>query len=41
MDSLITAAARAIAAQDILGPLKGRRLRNDQPALALRSIATG
>src|SRR5579872_1684800 len=39
MDSLITAAARALAAGDILGALKRVALRNDAPALALRGIA--
>jgi hypothetical protein len=39
MDSLITAAARALAAGDVLGVLKRVGLRNDAPALALRGIA--
>ena len=39
MDSLITAAARALAAGDPLGALKRIALRNDPPALALRGIA--
>ncbi len=39
MDSLITAAARALAAGDPLGTLKWVALRNDAPALALRGIA--
>jgi hypothetical protein len=39
MDSLITAAARALAAGDPLGALKHVALRNDPPALALRGIA--
>jgi hypothetical protein len=39
MDSLITAAARALAAGDLLGTLKRVSLRNDAPALALRGIA--
>ena len=39
MDSLITAAARALAAGDPLGALKRVSLRNDPPALALRGIA--
>jgi hypothetical protein len=39
MDSLITAAARALAAGDLLGVLKRVGLRNDAPALALRGIA--
>ncbi|HEX4861604.1 MAG TPA: hypothetical protein VFV07_10235 [Rhizomicrobium sp.] len=39
MDSLITAAARALAAGDILGALKRVALRNDPPALALRGMA--
>jgi len=38
MDSLITAAARAIAAGDPLGALKRVALRDDAPALALRGI---
>src|SRR5580693_2540923 len=38
MDSLITAAARALAAGDALGALKRVALRNDAPALALRGI---
>ena len=39
MDSLITAAARALAAGDPLGALNRVALRNDAPALALRGIA--
>jgi len=39
MDSLITAAARALAAGDALGALKRVSLRDDPPALALRGIA--
>jgi tetratricopeptide (TPR) repeat protein len=39
VDSLITAAARALAAGDPLGALKRVALRNDAPALALRGIA--
>jgi tetratricopeptide (TPR) repeat protein len=39
MDSLITAAARALAAGDPIGALKRIALRNDAPALALRGIA--
>jgi hypothetical protein len=39
MDSLITAAARALAAGDALGALNYVALRNDAPALALRGIA--
>ncbi len=39
MDSLITAAARALATGDLLGALKRVGLRNDPPALALRGIA--
>ncbi len=39
MDSLITAAARALAAGDPLGALKRVALRDDPPALALRGIA--
>ena len=39
MDSLITAAARALAAGDPLGALKRGALRDDAPALALRGIA--
>src|SRR5580658_8240738 len=39
MDSLITAAARALATGDILGALKRVALRDDAPALALRGIA--
>jgi len=38
MDSLITAAACALAAGDALGALKRVALRNDPPALALRGI---
>jgi len=39
MDSLITAAALALAAGDPLGALKRVALREDAPALALRGIA--
>jgi hypothetical protein len=39
MDSLITAAALALAAGDPLGALKQVALRDDAPALALRGIA--
>ena len=39
MDSLITAAGRALAAGDPLGALKRVALRGDAPALALRGIA--
>src|SRR6266849_6521184 len=39
MDSMITAAARALAAGDPLGALKRIALRDDAPALALRGIA--
>jgi hypothetical protein len=39
MDSLITAAARALAGGDPLGALKRIALRDDAPALALRGIA--
>jgi DNA-binding transcriptional ArsR family regulator len=39
MDSLITAAAHALAAGDPLGALKRVALREDAPALALRGIA--
>lgn len=39
MDSLISAAARALAAGDALGALKRVALRDDPPALALRGIA--
>jgi hypothetical protein len=39
MDSLITAAARALAAGDPLAALKRVALRGDPPALALRGIA--
>src|SRR5438105_1966849 len=38
MDSLIGAAARALAAGDTLGALKRVALRDDAPALALRGI---
>jgi hypothetical protein len=38
MDSLITAAARALASGDPLGALKRVALRDDAPALALRGI---
>jgi len=39
MDSLITAAAHALAGGDPLGALKRIALRDDAPALALRGIA--
>jgi tetratricopeptide (TPR) repeat protein len=39
MDSLITAAAQALAKGDVLGALKRVALRDDAPALALRGIA--
>jgi tetratricopeptide (TPR) repeat protein len=39
MDSLITAAARALAVGDPLGALKRIALREDPPALALRGTA--
>src|ERR1700732_3072173 len=39
MDSLITGAARALAAGDPLGALNRIALRDDAPALALRGIA--
>lgn len=39
MDSLLTAAARALGAGDALGALKHVALRDDPPALALRGIA--
>jgi hypothetical protein len=39
MDSLITAAARALAASDPLGALNRVTLRDDATALALRGIA--
>jgi hypothetical protein len=39
MDSLITAAAQALAAGDPLGALNRVALREDAPALALRGIA--
>ena len=39
MDSLITAAAHALAAGDPIGALKRVALREDPPALALRGIA--
>jgi hypothetical protein len=39
MDSLIAAAARALAAGDALGALKRVALRDDPPALAMRGIA--
>src|SRR5581483_3854582 len=38
MDSLIVAAAHALAAGDLLGALKRVALREDAPALALRGI---
>lgn len=39
MDSLIAAAARALAAGDVLGALKRVGPRDDPPVLALRGIA--
>ncbi|HEY1077202.1 MAG TPA: helix-turn-helix domain-containing protein, partial [Fontimonas sp.] len=39
MDSLIAAAARALAGGDPLGALQHVSLRSDAPALALRGIA--
>ena len=39
MDSIVTAAARALRAGDPLGALKRIALRSDPPALALRGIA--
>jgi hypothetical protein len=39
MDSLITAAARALATGDPLGALKRVALRDDAPALAMRGLA--
>src|SRR6202042_1166828 len=39
MDSMISAAARALAVGDALGALKRVALRDDPPALALRGIA--
>src|SRR4051794_19354939 len=39
MDSLISAAARALATGDAIGALKRVALRDDPPALALRGIA--
>ena len=39
MDSLITAAARALAAGDPIGALNRVALRDDAPALALRGVA--
>src|SRR5262245_23621507 len=39
MDSLITAAARALATGDPLGALNRVALRDDPPALAVRGIA--
>jgi hypothetical protein len=39
MDSLVSAAARALSAGDALGALKRIALRDDPPALALRGIA--
>lgn len=39
MDSLVAAAARALACGDVLGALKHVALRDDPPALALRGIA--
>src|SRR5580692_9207211 len=41
MDSLITAAAQALAMGDPLGALNKVALRDDAPALALRGIAMG
>ena len=38
MDSLITAEARALAADDLLAALKRVALRDDAPALALRGF---
>src|SRR5437868_1121461 len=38
MDSLITAAARALVVGDALGALKRVSLRNDPPALAVRRL---
>jgi hypothetical protein len=40
MDSLLTAAARALAAGDPLGALTRVALRDDAPALTLRGTAT-
>lgn len=39
MDSMIAAAARALATGDVLGALKRVGVRDDPPALALRGIA--
>src|SRR5690349_5645642 len=39
MDSLIAAAARALAGGDAIGALKYVSLRDDPPALAMRGIA--
>ncbi|HEV7321475.1 MAG TPA: helix-turn-helix domain-containing protein [Ensifer sp.] len=39
MDSMMTAAARALATGDLIGALKRVALREDPPALALRGIA--
>ncbi|HQX61389.1 MAG TPA: helix-turn-helix domain-containing protein, partial [Burkholderiaceae bacterium] len=39
MDSLIAAAARALASGDALGALDRVALRDDPPALAMRGIA--
>src|SRR5690242_21506472 len=39
MDSMMTAAARALATGDALGALNRVALRDDAPALALRGIA--
>jgi hypothetical protein len=39
MDSLITAAAHALAGGDPLGALKRASLQDDAPALAVRGIA--
>ncbi|MCP3140073.1 helix-turn-helix domain-containing protein [Pyxidicoccus xibeiensis] len=39
MDSLISAAARALSVGDVLGALRHVALRDDAPALALRGIA--
>jgi hypothetical protein len=41
MDSLITAAARALATGDPLGALNRVALRDAAPALAIRGIAMG
>src|SRR5215469_7193409 len=39
MDSLVTSAARLLAAGDPLGALKRVALRDDPPALSLRGVA--